>query len=134
MDLPAAWICFRGGRRPGQPSGPERTSGDPVAMIGAIRLRALPPLALFGHAGAASRCPFIGLDRKWPDHGQNDANDPTETWATLASRSAKLNHCAPFRWSQFLLNPHDARESASLKHLARQCDCRRGGAADKARG
>ena len=36
------------------------------------------------------------------------------------------------------VNPHDARESASLtrlKHLpARQCDCRRRGAADKARG
>ena len=32
----------------------------------------------------------------------------------------KTNHCAPFFRSQFLLNPHDARESASLtrvKHL-----------------
>jgi hypothetical protein len=32
----------------------------------------------------------------------------------------ELNHCAPFRWSQFLLNPHDAGEPASLtrvKHL-----------------
>src|SRR5580704_2753733 len=55
--------------------------------------------------------------------------DPCATWATLASRRAKPNHCTPFRWSQFLLNPHDARESASLirvKYLpARQCDCRR---------
>ena len=37
------------------------------------------------------------------------------------------------RWSQFLINPEDARNSASLtraKHLpARQCDCRHGGAA-----
>ena len=37
------------------------------------------------------------------------------------------------RWSQFLINPEDARDSASLtraKHLpARQCDCRHGGAA-----
>ena len=51
---------------------------------------------------------------------------------------AKLNHCTPFRWSQFLLNPRGAREFASstrVKHLpARQCDCRRGGAADRARG
>src|SRR5436190_1690038 len=32
-----------------------------------------------------------------------DSDATTETWVTLASRSAKLNHCAPFRWLQFLL-------------------------------
>src|SRR5260370_9962984 len=32
----------------------------------------------------------------------------------------QANHCATFRWSRFLLNPRDARESASstrVKHL-----------------
>jgi hypothetical protein len=33
--------------------------------------------------------------------------------AAQAFRSAKLNYCTPFRWSQFLLNPQDARDSAS---------------------
>ncbi len=35
-------------------------------------------------------------------------------WVALASRSAEPNHCIPFRSSQSLLNPHDARDSASL--------------------
>jgi CRP/FNR family cyclic AMP-dependent transcriptional regulator len=56
-----------------------------------------------------------------------------DIYAAQAFRGAKLNYCTPFRWSQFLLNPQDARDSASLtpvKHLpARHC----GGAADKAR-
>src|SRR6266481_6455748 len=46
--------------------------------------------------------------------------DTTETWATPASRSAKLNHCATFRWSRFLLNPGDARASVSLTRLKHQ--------------
>jgi len=65
-------------------------------------------------------CPRLPAKRTTYGRAKIDANDPTETWATLASRSAKLNHCAPFRWSLFLLNPHDARESALLtrvKHL-----------------
>ena len=33
--------------------------------------------------------------------------------AAQAFRSAKLNYCTPFRWSQFLLNPQDARDFAS---------------------
>ena len=30
------------------------------------------------------RCPFTGVDRKWPDYGQNDAIDPTRTIAEHA--------------------------------------------------
>jgi len=33
-------------------------------------------MALLRHAGAVMRCPFIGSDRTWLTHGQNDAIDP----------------------------------------------------------
>src|SRR5579864_5069920 len=95
-------------------------------------------VALPGSAGRLQKSPLIGVERKHLLGLNFTESDPTETWATLASRSAKLNYCTPFRWSQFLFNWYDARESASLTRVkyrpARQCDCRRGGAADKARG
>src|SRR4051794_31688194 len=36
----------------------------------------LPLLARLRHADRLGNCPFIGVDRKWPDRGQNDAIDP----------------------------------------------------------
>jgi hypothetical protein len=33
-------------------------------------------LARLRHANLLRECPVIGVDRKWPAHGQNDANDP----------------------------------------------------------
>ena len=38
----------------------------------------MPDVALFRHAGAVRACPFIGTDRKWPNHGRNDAIDPEQ--------------------------------------------------------
>ncbi|HMH63327.1 MAG TPA: hypothetical protein VK561_18865, partial [Bradyrhizobium sp.] len=52
--------------------------------------------------------------------GVGNAGCPLAPSGLRLSRSAKPNHCAPFCRSQFLLNPHDERESASLtrvKHL-----------------
>jgi hypothetical protein len=52
--------------------------------------------------------------------------DPTRTYAAQVFRGTKLNHCTPFRGSQFILKPPDARDFAStlVTHLpTRQCDC-----------
>src|SRR5260370_41382523 len=56
-------------------------------------------LAPWRHSKGLGKRPFIGEDRKWPDHGQNDAIDPTETSGPLNFRPGWL----PFlirRWSQ----------------------------------
>jgi hypothetical protein len=42
----------------------------------------LPHMALFRHARAVRRCPFIGADRKWLNHGRNDAIDPNRKSAS----------------------------------------------------
>jgi hypothetical protein len=83
-------------------------------------------------AGLAEACSKRGKRR-----AQTVAGDE-QRLVGLLGRCRSSAEVDPFRWSQFLLNPYDARESASLtrvKYLpAQQCDCRRGGAADKARG
>jgi hypothetical protein len=86
----------------------------PISMpITAILLLSVWDMACsFVFGALASLARWQGWSTAGPSH--------SETWAPLASRSAKLNHCAPFRRSQFLLNPRDARESVSLtrvKHL-----------------
>jgi hypothetical protein len=43
------------------------------------------PLARLRRADAPCEFPLIGVDRKWLADRQNDANDPSETWALLAS-------------------------------------------------
>jgi hypothetical protein len=43
--------------------------------------------------------------------------EPTETWAVLAYCSTMPNPCTAFGWLQFLLNPHGAREPASLTRV-----------------
>ena len=47
--------------------------GLPAQRAIAQRFRAL---ALLGHVDGPRECLFIGVDRKWSDYGQNDANDP----------------------------------------------------------
>src|SRR5882762_10116249 len=37
-----------------------------------------------GPTGPVCGCPLIGVDRKWPAGGQNDANDPTRTTAKVS--------------------------------------------------
>jgi hypothetical protein len=38
----------------------------------------------------AARCPLMGEHGKWPDHGQNDANDPTETLGLVGEQPDML--------------------------------------------
>ena len=46
-------------------------------------------MALFGHAGGRSACLLMGEDRKRAAVGQNDANDPQQTFGRHRLSSGK---------------------------------------------
>jgi hypothetical protein len=62
--------------------------------------------------GMSTRCEDVrisGVDRKWPEHGQNGAFDPTETWG-LTNRGGLFA----------IFQSPPVREVLNYKHCARR--------------
>ena len=86
--MPVECLASAPCRPPLMPSAACRSCGSLGFRAELVQLQRLPFLALLRHAGRFSQCPLLGEDRKCSAHCQNDAIDPTETWARLVWRQA----------------------------------------------